>query len=77
MILILDRWWLGKSGKDIPDRADHDLAELKGLLPNLFVAIEDYFNPASTLTELKDWQEERAAEREAAPAPDLQARRGG
>jgi hypothetical protein len=31
-------WWQRKCADDIPDRADLDPADLKGLLPNIFVA---------------------------------------
>jgi hypothetical protein len=37
MIRTLHRWWLDKSAGDIPDRADLDPADLKPLLPNLFI----------------------------------------
>jgi hypothetical protein len=37
MVRSLHRWWLGRSGQDIPDRADLDPADLKRLLPNLFM----------------------------------------
>ncbi|MEZ5830748.1 MAG: PAS domain-containing protein [Dongiaceae bacterium] len=38
MVRLLHRWWLGKSNGAIPDRADLDPADLKPLLPNLFIA---------------------------------------
>ena len=37
MVRTLHRWWLGRCTGDIPDRADLDPADLKPLLPNLFV----------------------------------------
>jgi hypothetical protein len=37
MIRSLHRWWLSKRAGDIPDRADLDPADLKRLLPNLFI----------------------------------------
>jgi hypothetical protein len=38
MVRSLHRWWLDKSTGDIPDRADLDPADLKRLLPFLFIA---------------------------------------
>ena len=38
MVRSLHRWWLDKSGCDIPDRTDLDPADLRRLLPNLFIA---------------------------------------
>ena len=38
MVRSLHRWWLSKSGSDIPDRADLDPVDIKTLLPNLFIA---------------------------------------
>ena len=38
MVRSVHRWWLAKSAGDIPDRADLDPADLKRLLPNLFIA---------------------------------------
>ncbi|WP_162917249.1 PAS domain-containing protein [Dongia deserti] len=38
MVRSVHRWWLDKSAGDIPDRADLDPADLKRLLPNLFIA---------------------------------------
>jgi hypothetical protein len=37
MVRTLHRWWLERCTGDIPDRADLDPADLKPLLPNLFV----------------------------------------
>lgn len=37
MIRTLHRWWLERRAGDIPDRADLDPADLKPLLPNLFI----------------------------------------
>jgi hypothetical protein len=37
MVRTLHRWWLDRRAGDIPDRADLDPADLKPLLPNLFV----------------------------------------
>src|SRR5688572_31427685 len=37
MVRTLHRWWLDRCAGDIPDRADLDPADLKPLLPNLFV----------------------------------------
>jgi hypothetical protein len=37
MVRTLHRWWLDRSAGDIPDRADLDPADLKPLLPNLFL----------------------------------------
>lgn len=37
MIRTLHRWWLERSAGDIPDRADLNPADLKPLLPNLFI----------------------------------------
>ena len=37
MVRSVHRWWLEKSAGDIPDRADLDPADLKRLLPNLFI----------------------------------------
>jgi hypothetical protein len=37
MIRTLHRWWLERCSGDIPDRADLDPADLKPLLPNLFI----------------------------------------
>ena len=37
MVRTLLRWWLERCAGDIPDRADLDPADLKPLLPNLFV----------------------------------------
>lgn len=34
----LHGWWLARSAGDIPDRADLDPSDMKGLLPNLFIA---------------------------------------
>lgn len=38
MIRSLYRWWLSKCAGDVPDRADFDPADMKLLLPNLFIA---------------------------------------
>ena len=38
MVRSLYRWWLSKCANDIPDRADLDPADIKPLLPNLFIA---------------------------------------
>ncbi|MGF1594831.1 MAG: PAS domain-containing protein [Kiloniellaceae bacterium] len=38
MIRTLLRWWRAKCAGDIPDRADFDPADLKRLLPNIFMA---------------------------------------
>jgi hypothetical protein len=37
MIRSLYRWWQGRRAGDIPDRADLDPADLKRLLPNIFI----------------------------------------
>lgn len=37
MIRTLHRWWLERGAGDIPDRADFDPADLKPLLPNIFL----------------------------------------
>ena len=37
MVRTLHRWWLDRCAGDIPDRADLDPADLKPLLPNMFV----------------------------------------
>lgn len=38
MVRSIHRWWLAKSTGDVPDRADLDPADLKRLLPYLFIA---------------------------------------
>jgi hypothetical protein len=38
LVRFMLRWWLGKCGTDIPDRADLDPADLKPLLPNLLLS---------------------------------------
>ena len=37
MVRTLHRWWRDRCAGDIPDRADLDPADLKPLLPNLFL----------------------------------------
>ena len=37
MVRTLHRWWLERCAGDIPDRVDLDPADLKPLLPNMFV----------------------------------------
>lgn len=37
MVRTLHRWWLDRCAGDVPDRADLDPADLKPLLPNLFL----------------------------------------
>lgn len=37
MVRTLHRWWRERCAGDIPDRADLDPADLKPLLPNLFI----------------------------------------
>lgn len=37
MIHALHRWWMTRSGADIPDRSDFDPADFKRLLPNIMI----------------------------------------
>jgi hypothetical protein len=37
MIHALHRWWMNRSGADIPDRRDFDPADFKKLLPNILI----------------------------------------